>query len=166
MNHRTLRTKLTELNLANRFTVTQLAQALAQQRGRPLRLRPEPLPPTGLSGALLMTHNIDVIIYQLRTSKMHQDHIICHEFGHLLAGHQLQAVTGRDALHLITPSIDPSVVQRILGRSCSSTDEEPEAEHIADILMTHHIICGHHQEWVITTDSEIRSLSATLGTED
>lgn len=39
VNHRALRAKLAELNLANRFTVTQLAEALARQRGRPLRLR-------------------------------------------------------------------------------------------------------------------------------
>ncbi|VBA62302.1 hypothetical protein [Mycobacterium attenuatum] len=166
MNHRALRAKLAELNLAKRFTVAQLAEALARQRGRPLRLCPEPLPVSGPSGVLAVTPAIDVIAYQLLTSKLHQDHIICHEFGHLLAEHQLPVVTGREAIYLIAPNLNPSLVQRIVGRSCSSHDQESEAEHIADLLMSYHVISGHHQEWVMTTEAEIRSLAATLGTGD
>jgi hypothetical protein len=90
----------------------------------------------------------------------------CHEFGHMLAGHRLHVVTGRDAIHLIAPSLNPSLVQRILGRSCSSHDQEPEAEHIADMLMSHHVTSGHHQEWVMTTEAEIRNLYAALGAGD
>ncbi|WP_159080831.1 hypothetical protein [Nocardia suismassiliense] len=166
MNHRTLRGTLNALGLPNRFSVNQLAEALASKRGRPLRLRSAAFPVAGLSGGLLVTREIDFIAYQSLTSKIHQDHIVCHEFGHLIAGHQPHVVTGADALRLIAPNIDPSVVQRILKRSCSLTEEEIEAENIADLLMSHHIISASHEEWVMTTEAEIQSLLAALGTGD
>lgn len=166
MDHRGLRRELRGLGLPGGFTVARLAEALAHKRGRPLRLRPEPLPVAGLSGGLLVTRDIDFIAYQSNTTPMHQDHIVCHEFGHLLAGHETVVMTGQDALRLLAPNIDPAVVQRMLGRTCSSEHAEREAEHIADLLMTHHITkWTPRAEWVLpeTIPDEVRSLLDALG---
>lgn len=166
MDHRRLRRELRGLGLPAHFTVAQLAESLARRRGRPLRLRPEPLPVAGLSGGLLVTRDIDFIAYQCNTSELHQDHIVCHEFGHLLAGHETVTVTGNDALRLLAPNIDPAVVRRMLGRSCSSEQAEQEAEHIADLLMAHHITrWTSHAEWVLPdgVPDDIRNLLDTLG---
>ncbi|WP_153346164.1 hypothetical protein [Nocardia aurantia] len=166
MDHRRLRRELGILGLPQRFSVGRLAEALARRRGRPLRLRPEPLPPAGLSGGLLITADIDFIAYQRDTTRMHQDHIVCHEFGHLLAGHRPVTVTGPAAARLLAPHIDPAVVERMLGRSCSSESEEREAERIADLLMAHHITeWAARPEWVLpdTAPPELGSLLDTLG---
>ncbi|QLY30187.1 hypothetical protein [Nocardia huaxiensis] len=166
MDHRRLRRELRGLGLPGRFPVARLAEALAHRRGRPLRLRAEPLPVTGLSGGLLVTRDIDFIAYQRNTTTLHQDHIVCHEFGHLLAGHETVVMTGQDALRLLAPNIDPAVVRRMLGRSCSSERDEQEAEHIADLLMAHHISSSApHAEWVLpeTAPADVRNLLDTLG---
>lgn len=166
MDHRRLRRELRGLGLRDRFTVAQLAEALAHRRGRPLRLRPEPFPVAGLSGGLLMTRDIDFIAYQSNTTELHQDHIVCHEFGHLLAGHRTVTVTGDDALRLLAPNIDPAVVRRMLGRSCSAEHEEQEAEHLADLLMAHHITrWTPRAEWVLPdgAPADVRNLLDTLG---
>lgn len=166
MEHRRLRRELRTLGLPSRFTVSDLAETLARKRGRPLRLRPEPFPVAGLSGGLLVTREIDFIAYQSNTSELHQDHIVCHEFGHLLAGHEPVTVTGDDALRLLAPNIDPAVVRRMLGRTCSAEREEQEAEHIADLLMAHHITrWTPRAEWVLPDNApaDIRSLLDTLG---
>ncbi|UGT45405.1 ImmA/IrrE family metallo-endopeptidase [Nocardia yamanashiensis] len=166
MDRRGLRRELRHLGLTGRFTVTQLAAALAARRERPLRLRPERFPVAGLSGGLLVTRDIDFIAYQSDTSPLHQDHIVCHELGHLLAGHRTVTVTGQDALRLLAPNIDPAVVRRMLGRTCSSEQQEQEAEHIADLLMSHHISrWTPHAEWVLpdSVPADIRNLLDTLG---
>ncbi len=166
IDRRWLRTQLRGLGMSSRFTVLELAEALARDRGRPLRLRPEPLPTDGLSGGLLMTRDIDLIAYQVDTSPLHQDHVVCHEFGHLLARHEAITVTGHDAARLLAPHIDPAVVRRMLGRSCSSASDEQQAEWIADLLMAHYITSRtHSREWVVpgTAPAGIRRLVETFG---
>ncbi|PPJ35801.1 hypothetical protein C5E45_23585 [Nocardia nova] len=166
MDRFALRRRLTALGLSNKFSVGDLAEALARERGRPLRLRAEPLPVDGLSGGLVVTRELDFIAYQRHTSKLHQDHIVCHEFGHLLAGHETVTVVGRDAARLLAPHIDPAVVERILGRSCSSAAEEQEAEHIAYMLMSLYISSSSSYRETVVPDNmsvDIRNLLDWLG---
>jgi IrrE N-terminal-like domain len=139
MDSRRLRGELRALGLPARFTVVELAEALAVRRSKPLRLRPESLPADGLTGGLLITDTIDFIAYQRDTSKVHQDHIICHEFGHLIAGHRTVKVDGLEAIRLLAPHIDPAVIRRMLGRSCFQQRDEQEAEAMAGMLMEQHI---------------------------
>jgi hypothetical protein len=167
LNRRRLRRELDVLGLPGRFTVGQLAAALALRRGRPLRLRPEQLPAEGVTGGLLVTDEVDFIAYQIHTSELHRNHIICHEFGHLLAGHHTVAVRGAEALRLLAPHIDPVVIRRMLGRNSYVGDDELEAEAIAGMLMQHHI--SHWtavDEWFMPDTAAIthaRRLLDTLG---
>lgn len=166
MDHRRLRRDLRKLGLPGRFTVADLAEALANRRARPLRLRPEPLPVAGLTGGLLVTDTIDFIAYQCNTSKVHQDHIICHELGHLLAGHRTVDVRGPEAVRLLAPHIDPAVVRRMLGRTSYAEPEEQEAETIADMLMAHHVThWTAREEWVVPDTAPVAAqrLLDTLG---
>jgi len=166
MDRRRLRRELRALELPARFTVPQLGEALARRRGRPLRLRPEGLPVDGLSGGLLVTESADIVAYQRNTTRVHQDHIICHEFGHLLAGHRTVDVRGLEAARLLAPHIDPAVIQRMLGRTCYAEHEESEAEHIAGMLMEHHIThWTPREEWIMpaTASPELHRLLDTFG---
>ncbi|AWV47252.1 hypothetical protein JK2ML_0292 [Mycobacterium leprae Kyoto-2] len=56
--------------------------------------------------AILIASDIDIIVYHLLTSKVHQYHIAYHEFGNVLAGNH-QVVSENYALHLLASSIDP-----------------------------------------------------------
>ncbi|NUS45703.1 MAG: hypothetical protein HOQ24_18685 [Mycobacteriaceae bacterium] len=166
MDRRRLRHELHRLGMPAEFTVAQLAEALARTRARPLRLRPEPLPADGLTGGLLVTDDVDVVVYQRDTTALHQTHIICHEFGHLLAGHRTVDVRGPEAVRLLAPNIDPAVIRRILGRTDYAKHEEQEAEDIAGVLMRRYIADqAEHAEWIVpdTAAPAVRRLLDTLG---
>lgn len=156
MNHTELRRALTALGLSARFTVADLGEALAHHRGRPLRLRPVPLPAQGLTGGLLVTDDIDFIAFQQDTTRLHQDHIVCHEFGHILAGHQMIDVRGLNAARLLAPNIDPAVVRRLLNRVSFADRQEREAEDIAEVLMSRHITHWTDRgEWIMPTSAPL-----------
>ncbi|WP_051022193.1 ImmA/IrrE family metallo-endopeptidase [Nocardia pneumoniae] len=166
LDRRWLRRELRGLGLPGRFTVAELAEAVAERRARPLRLRPESFAVTGLTGGLLVTETIDFIAYQRNTSKVHQDHIVCHELGHLLAGHRTVDVRGAEAVGLLAPNIDPAVVRRMLGRTSYAQPQEQEAEDIANMLMAHHIThWTAREEWVLPDSAPVaaRRLLAALG---
>ncbi len=166
LDRRWLRRELRGLGLPGRFTVGELAEAVAARRARPLRLRAESFPVTGLTGGLLVTETIDFIAYQRNTSKVHQDHIVCHELGHLLAGHRTVDVRGAEAVRLLAPNIDPAVVRRMLGRTSYAQPQEQEAEDIANMLMAHHIThWTAREEWVLPDSAPVaaRRLLDALG---
>ncbi|MFD1051797.1 hypothetical protein ACFQ1S_42685, partial [Kibdelosporangium lantanae] len=96
MRERTLRSRLHGLGLPTRFTVNDLAEALARQRGKPIILRAASFPAGVLTGGLLITDSVDFIAYP-ETTPLHRDHIIGHELGHIIAGHTPTAVQGEDA---------------------------------------------------------------------
>lgn len=135
VRERTLRTRLHDLGLPTRFTVNELAEALARQRGKPIILRAASFPAGVLTGGLLITDSVDFIAYP-ETTPLHRDHIIGHELGHIIAGHTPTAVQGEDALRLLAPDIDPAVIRRMLSRTNYTDREEQEAEAIAGWLST------------------------------
>jgi hypothetical protein len=81
------------------------------------------------------TPDEDLIVYESRTSRPHQDHIILHELGHMLCGHHATPVTGQEATLLLLPDLDPSMIERVLGRTQYSAVEEREAELVASLIL-------------------------------
>ncbi|MFJ6705625.1 MULTISPECIES: hypothetical protein [unclassified Streptomyces] len=82
--HRLIRRELQDLGVTPPLDVDELCQALSRRRGRPLYLRAAPLPKPGPSGMWAEYDTYDVILYQQETTRLHQDHIILHEVGHIL----------------------------------------------------------------------------------
>jgi hypothetical protein len=75
-------------------------------------------------------------VYEQRTSRLHQEHIIAHEIGHLLCDHE--PVSGLDdrTASTLMPSLDPRMIRRILGRrSGYPVPQEQQAEMIASLLL-------------------------------
>ncbi|MFF5757404.1 secondary metabolite protein [Streptomyces longwoodensis] len=73
------------------------------------------------------------MFYDPRTSSLHQDHIIAHEFSHLLLGHHENRPASALAPTFIT-SVDPATVQMMLGRTKYEEDEERDTELLASLL--------------------------------
>ncbi|MFE3551804.1 hypothetical protein ACFXN2_24440 [Streptomyces kronopolitis] len=75
---------------------------------------------------------------------MHQDHIILHEVGHILADHQDD---GRSAGELpdFGPDHPRDVTPRGFRRTCYTEDYEREAELVATII----------QEWAMVIDHAV-----------
>ncbi|HEY2698550.1 MAG TPA: hypothetical protein VGJ45_24030 [Pseudonocardiaceae bacterium] len=126
---------LRALDIQPPLRVPELCARLGARRGRPIRLVPYPLPVPGPSGLLLASPTADYVLYQQHTSTAHQDHIVLHEIGHLIAGHA--GVELDDAtLALLDPDTLRAAIGTALGRTCYDTQREREAELVATIILT------------------------------
>ena len=112
------RTLLRELDVRPPLDVRELCARLARQRGRPIRLVDHPIKVPGPFGLWFMTESMDVIFYQQQTTRPHQDHIILHEIGHIIAEH---------------PSDEGA--DQPLRRTCYDSAYEREAELIATFIL-------------------------------
>ena len=117
---RRCRALLRELEVPAPFGPRELCRRLAEHRGRPIRLVPYPIELPGPFGLWIRTAGADLIVYQSQTPPAHQEHIILHEVGHIIAGHEGE------------PAEAGELPRR--RRSAYDCDQEREAELIATIL--------------------------------
>ncbi|WP_253258419.1 ImmA/IrrE family metallo-endopeptidase [Pseudonocardia sp. N23] len=68
--------------------VEALCTAVGRLRGRPIEVRYRALPP-GMFGFSFAydKQTRDYVVVAANTTRMHQEHIVLHELGHILAGH-------------------------------------------------------------------------------
>jgi hypothetical protein len=117
------------------FHLQAFCDRLQERRGRPLSLRPVALPPGSPSGVCVSTQATDYIFFEVSTSSLHQEHIVLHEIGHLLWGHQTAMTGSEQVLQLLLPSLDPRVVMSMLGRGDCTGITEQQAELVATLIM-------------------------------
>lgn len=125
---------LRELDIRPPLDVRQLCRRFGEARGRPIRLLSHPIPVPGPFGVWIATDTEDYILYQTETTKAHQDHIVLHELGHILAGHESDEQDD-DLLRGLYPDLAPEVVRRALRRTAYDNDHELEAEMVATIIL-------------------------------
>ncbi|WP_330305257.1 MULTISPECIES: hypothetical protein [unclassified Streptomyces] len=95
---------------------------------------PHPLPVPGPFGVWIATGSADYILYQRETSKVHQDHIILHEVGHIMADHR-STVSGNEIWQQLLPDISVEVTKKTLWRTSYDEEHEREAELVATIIL-------------------------------
>jgi hypothetical protein len=118
-----------------------LRDRLSYLRGRPLQLLPLRRQ-AELTGVWVALPTTDVIGYRQDTSRPHQRRIICHEAGHMLAGHDPVPVSAADCAQLLVadfpgdliPDLLAGAVIRMLARGGYGSAVEDEAELIAGLL--------------------------------
>lgn len=115
------------------FTIDDLIQKVAIQRGRPIELVPMPLP-ANLYGARLSGPSRDYIIYEINTALVHQDHIKAHELGHILADHEIMPITA-------DTSFEDAVAFLLMRANQEDSYEEREAEDVANAIQNEIIRC-------------------------
>jgi hypothetical protein len=144
MADRTLRRRcekiVADLGLPDAIDVRELCDVLAERQGRPIHLIGEHLPPDSPCGLAVHTERFDAIFYEADTSRLHQEHIIRHELGHLICGHLTAPVLDTETSRLLLPNLDPSLVRAVLGRTNYSEIEEKEAELIASLLLRRSVL--------------------------
>lgn len=123
------------LDLPRPFDLAELCARLGAQRGRPIVLMPTPMTTGSLCGMWLGTAQGDYVFYEQDTTRLHQQHIVCHEIGHILRRHPPTRVLDNDIARALAPQIDAGEVQRVLGRDTYSDDAEFEAELIASLIL-------------------------------
>lgn len=114
--------------------VEGLCRLLGKHRGRSIHLLAHRFPTHDPSGLWLATDTADYIFYQQETSTVHQNHIITHEVGHILAGHRGSEMSG-EILEGMMPHLSPDAVRRMLQRTTYQEEQEREAELFASIIM-------------------------------
>lgn len=124
--------RLGMVRLPEPFTVEALCDQLGQQRGRSIRVTQAPMP-AGLYGAWIAGNTVDYIFVEQQTSPIHQEHIVLHELGHLLCGHEPGPVLADQPMALL-PSLKGEMVRRVLGRTSYTATQEREAELLASLI--------------------------------
>lgn len=117
--------------------VDDLVEAIAADRGRPIRMMSEDLGPEDPFGLWIPRSQADWIIVPNGIGAAQRTAIVCHELSHILLGHSPMpyGVADVDALvGQIAPDVDPSVARRFLARSWYDDDLEAEAESLGTIL--------------------------------
>lgn len=130
---RSVKQLLRELDIGAPLDVPLLCERLAQQRNRPIRLLPYPLPAPGAFGLWIGTTTDDYVLYQRDTTPAHQEHIILHELGHIISGHSSDE-DDDDLWEQILPDIPPDIVLRALRREGYVAECEREAEMVATVI--------------------------------
>jgi hypothetical protein len=149
------------MNIVPPLRVDVLCEHLGQRRGRPIRLLAYPLPVPGPFGLWLDAGIADYIVYQAETTPMHQDHIILHEVGHILADHDsddADEAYWRQAL----PDLSPEMIKRALRRTHYDTQAEQQAELVATIIMQWASVIDHTTPRPVELDAAQR-VQAALG---
>ncbi len=131
---RTVEARVRSLDIPRPFDVSVLCARLGARRGREIRLRPQRMG-AGPCGLWADVAGVDYIVYEAETTQLHQDQIILHEVGHLLAAHPSEPLMEQDCLALLMPDLDPAMVRRVLGRHGYSSEQEQEAELLASLVL-------------------------------
>ncbi|GAA2463887.1 hypothetical protein GCM10023100_00490 [Actinocorallia cavernae] len=141
---------------AERSTLSLRAR-LSRLRGKPIHPVPMAIPGYSVNGMWISTTMADFIIYEARTTRAHQEHIIAHELAHMLCGHQAVDNADNTVLRQLFPDIAPEVVRRVLQRTRYSDSNEQEAEMIASLLLARGRQQGSTAPSLQSPDSEVVS---------
>jgi IrrE N-terminal-like domain len=141
-----------DLDIPVPFDAQELCARIATRRGRPIRLRAVAMPMDSPCGIWLSTAGNDYIFYEAHTSRLHQEHIIVHEIGHVLCDHYATAVLSPETSRLLLPNLDPALVNRVLSRGHCSAEEEQEAEMIASLILRRASRWQPESEWTAPAD--------------
>ncbi|MFH8370019.1 hypothetical protein [Streptomyces sp. NPDC018031] len=130
-----------ELGLPASTDLHGLSETVARRTGRPVRLVPMSLGGV-VSGMTAVTDEEFWVFYESRTSPWHQIHIVLHELGHLLLGHDQDPAVTEEALRLWAPSMDVATAMRRMGLApgfarhhCYDRLTERETEVLGTLLM-------------------------------
>lgn len=85
-------------------------------------------------GMWIALRDVDYILYEANTSRLHSEHIILHEIGHILSCHALDIRFDQEMLARLVPSLSATAIERVLGRVNYTNEQEQEAEMIASLL--------------------------------
>lgn len=125
------------LRLPRPFSVEAFVRELAAQRDRPIYLKTLPAGTgTTACGIWLRTDTHDEIFFEEQTTPFHREHIILHEVGHMLCGHEADGAELATELGRYLPNVSPELIKRMLGRTNYTSDQEQEAELVASLIRT------------------------------
>ncbi|MGW5679617.1 regulator component [Streptomyces sp. NPDC003860] len=121
-------------------SIRDLRPDIERIAGTPIHLLPVDLGRSVPCGMYVATKEAAYVAYDTRTSLSHQDHIIGHEFAHILRGHRSNNQDRTSDVGRLLNVLDPSLITLVLdrlGRTDYTHQDEAEAELIATYLQAH-----------------------------
>lgn len=149
--------KLSTMHGEEERDVLSLRARLSALRGKSIHLIPMAIPGYSVNGMWISTNMGDFVIYEARTTRAHQEHIIAHELAHILCGHQAVDNAENGVLRQLFPDIAPEVVRRVLLRTRYSDSNEQEAEMMASLLLARGRQSSETTPPLHSTDGEVIS---------
>lgn len=128
---RDIRRIVDRVPLPDPWDVNALCEEVARLRGRPIRVIPDDAIGDKITGAACRMQEFDVIFYRATLSGIHRDHVVCHELGHLLAGH----LDGREPYPLVDEDLSEAARTMLLRQCYYDEERERDAEAIAELIM-------------------------------
>lgn len=131
------RSILDELHVPQPSCLEDIVRWTEGLRGRPLFLKelPRQAAGAGACGLWLGTDNGDFVFYEPRTAPLHQEHIILHEIGHIVADHHHAPHSDIDSgLENLLQGLQPHLIRRLMARTSYTTVQEQEAEMLASLM--------------------------------
>ena len=109
-------------------------RSLEAERGRSIELTP--VAGSRLThGLWASTDDVEFVQYERHTTLWHQWLIVCHEFAHMMLGHDADAALSVEDRAVLVPDLPDVDVNFILRREVYDTGQEQEAEYLATMLM-------------------------------
>ncbi|AZQ74484.1 hypothetical protein ABZ545_04635 [Streptomyces abikoensis] len=156
-----------ELALPASTDLQGMCDAVARHVRRPIHLVPMSLDGV-VSGMTATTDDAYWVVYEQKTSPWHQVHIVLHEIGHLLLGHDQDPAVTEDALKVWTPSVDVATAMRRMGLTmglarhhCYDNLTERETEILGTLLMAKVVPPPPGQD--VLLEGQAAELAASLG---
>lgn len=152
-----------------RFELNHFLAHIALRRGRGLYCRGFPFE-AGIFGMWIPGETQDYIAYNSNTYHIHYSHIILHEVGHLVLGHQpvnFQAIFGEMASEFMQVLAEGGESSgRVLPRQISDDllhvhPQEQEAETFSTLIQTR-VIHANRFHYLINTSTSIAGLQAYM----
>lgn len=132
---RSCQARLTGLELPAECDVVALCAHLSKLRGRPIHCLALQMGASEPSGVWLSLPDAEWVVYEAHTSRVHQEHIITHEFAHMICGHRSVTASQTRGTELLFPDLDPGLVRDLMTRQGYSDVQEQEAETMASLLV-------------------------------
>ncbi|MGW7444557.1 ParH-like protein [Kitasatospora sp. NPDC054795] len=153
------------LELPDPFDAAELVARLARDRGRPIDLIAVPARPGAPCGLLVTTGQADYIVYAEDTSEVHRQHILVHEYAHLLLGHTDGTPADPGLTRGLLPHLSPALIGKVLGRTVYLEPQEREAELLASLILKRALLPGGRTSGAEPRDAEwAHRLAPLLGT--
>lgn len=110
-----------------------LYQRVAETRGRPIDMLPQDDMGEAVTGAVFRLTSRDVVFYRASLSGWHREHVLCHELGHIIAGH----LDGPDAYAGGADDDLNGAATIMLARQCAYGEtRERDAERVAELILS------------------------------
>ncbi|MFF3916369.1 regulator component [Streptomyces sp. NPDC001852] len=119
------------------YSFEAICRWVEELRERPLILRelPSQAAVAGACGLWIGTDDADYVFHEVRTARIHQDHIVLHELAHIICDHNRVESNGNVFGEMLS-DLQPHMIKRLMGRTSYTTNEEQEAEMIASLLQS------------------------------